>query len=263
MEDSVLLLETVGEKLNINYIDEGEGYPVVLLHGWGARAETYRFIIDTLSPYFRVIAPDMPGFGSSDEPTRAYSTEDYAQFVCDFLTSLGIDRAHFLGHSHGGRTIIKLFSEKRNISADKIVLIDSAGLIRKKSLKQKFKIVKFKIAKKLFGLAPIQKLFPDYIESLRRKNGSADYAAASPVMRQSMVKVINENLFENLSKISSPTLLIWGDRDTDTPLEHAKIMEKNIPDCGLVEIAGGNHFSFLANPPLTQRVLYSFFGVAG
>lgn len=257
-----MLLETVGEKLNINYIDEGEGTPVVLLHGWGARAETYRFIIDALSPHFRVIAPDMPGFGLSDEPTRAFETEDYAQFVCDFLSSLGIKKAHFLGHSHGGRTIIKLFSEERGIKADKIVLIDSAGLIRKKSAKQKFKIAKFKLAKKLFIFPLVQKMFPDFIENLRKKNGSADYAAASPVMRQSMVKVINENLHENLAKITSPTLLIWGDRDNDTPLEHAKIMEKNIPDCGLVVIPGGNHFSFLANPGLTRRVLYSFFGVA-
>ena len=150
MEEDVLLLETVGEKLNINYIDEGEGTPVVLLHGWGARAETYRFIIDSLRPHFRVIAPDMPGFGSSDEPKRAFETEDYAQFVCDFLDSLGIKRAHFIGHSHGGRTIIKLFSKERGIEADKIVLIDSAGLIRKKSAKQKLKIARFKLAKKLF-----------------------------------------------------------------------------------------------------------------
>ena len=105
-------------------------------------------------------------------------------------------------------------------------------------------------------------MFPDYIENLRKKNGSADYAAASPVMRQSMVKVINDNLLSNLPHISRPTLLIWGDKDNDTPLSHAKIMEKSIPDCGLVVIPGGNHFSFLANPALTRRVLYSFFGVA-
>ncbi len=256
-----MLLFTNGEKLNINYIDEGSGTPVIILHGWGARAETYRSIINMLSPHFRVIVPDMPGFGGSDEPGFAYDAENYAAFVCDLLAELGIKKAHFIGHSHGGRTIIKLFSQKRNISADKIVLIDSAGLIRKKSFKQKYKIAKFKIAKKLFGVKLISKLFPDYIEKLRRKNGSADYAAASPVMRQSMVKVINENLFDNLAKISSPTLLIWGDKDTDTPLNHAKTMESNIPDCGLVIIPGGNHFSFLADIALTHRVLYSFFGV--
>ncbi len=257
-----MLLNVCNEKLNIEYIDEGQGDVILLLHGWGARGSTYRCIIDMLTPHFRVVAPDMPGFGGSDEPTFAYNAENYAEFVREFCKALSINKAVLIGHSHGGRTIIKLVtSEKTTLEVPKIILIDSAGLIRKKSFSQKFKIAKFKIAKKIFGTKLGEKLFPGFIEKMRKKNGSADYAAASPVMRKSMVSVINEDLFANLSQIKSPTLLIWGENDTDTPMYHAKTMEKTIPDAGLVIIPQGGHFSFLSDIQLTKRVIYSFLNV--
>lgn len=257
-----MLLDVCGEKLNIEYIDEGQGEVVLLLHGWGARASTYRCIIDMLAPHFRVVAPDMPGFGGSSEPSFAYTAENYADFVAAFCRALGIKKAILVGHSHGGRTIIKLVTSGKNpVEVPKIVLIDSAGLIRKKSFSQKLKIAKFKIAKRIFGTKLGEKFFPDLIEKMRKKNGSADYAAASPTMRKSMVSVINEDLSENLPKILAPTLLIWGDKDTDTPMYQAKKMESTIPDCGLVTISGGGHFSFLTDPVLTRNVLYSFLNV--
>lgn len=251
-----------GDELEINYIDEGHGDIVVLLHGWGARAETYRSVINMLTPHFRVIAPDMPGFGASSEPSFSYTAKDYADFIRVFLSELSVEKAVLIGHSHGGRTIIKLVTDDEcNIEVPKIVLFDSAGLIRKKSFSQKLKIAKFKLAKKVFSVSLMSKLFPDYIENLRKKNGSADYAAASPVMRKSMVSVINEDLSDSLSKIDCPTLLIWGENDTDTPMYQAKTMNEKIPDSGLVVIKGGGHFSFLSDPGLTQRVLYSFFQI--
>lgn len=257
-----MLLDVCGEKLNIEYIDEGEGETVLLLHGWGARGSTYRCIIDMLKPHFRVIAPDMPGFGGSDEPSFPYTAENYADFVRAFCDALEVKKAILIGHSHGGRTIIKLVTgANKCIEVPKIILIDSAGLLRKKSFSQKMKIAKFKIAKRIFGNKLGEKLFPGLIEKMRKKNGSADYAAASPVMRKSMVSVINEDLSQALPKITSPTLLIWGENDTDTPMYQAKTMEKSIPDCGLVVVKNAGHFSFLTDPGLVMRVMYSFLGV--
>ena len=257
-----MLLEVCGEKLNIEYIDEGQGDVVLLLHGWGARASTYRCIIDMLTPNFRVIAPDMPGFGGSGEPSFPYTAENYADFVRAFCAELSVKKAVLIGHSHGGRTIIKLVTNgKTQLEVPGIILIDSAGLIRKKSFSQKMKIAKFKLAKKIFGNRLGEKLFPGLIEKMRKKNGSADYAAASPTMRKSMVSVINEDLSGVLSKIASPTLLIWGENDTDTPMYQAKIMERNIPDCGLVVVKNAGHFSFLTDPGLVRRVIYSFLNV--
>ena len=97
-----------GDKLNVNLIDEGQGETVVVLHGWGAKADLYRTIINSLVSHYRVIAPDFPGFGASTEPSFPYSIEDYAEFVSSMLNKLGIDRAHIIGHSHGGRTALEL-----------------------------------------------------------------------------------------------------------------------------------------------------------
>ena len=78
-------------------------------------------------------------------------------------------------------------------------------------------------------------------------------------MRQSFVKVVNSDYKDRLHKISRPTLLIWGDKDTATPISDAKYMEKQISDCGLVTIENGGHFCFTENFPLVARVLSSFF----
>ena len=117
--------------LNINYICEGSGDDVVLLHGWGSNINLFAGIVNTLGPHYRVIAPDMPGFGESDEPKEAWCVDDYVDFVIKFLQKFGIKKAVFLGHSFGGRVIIKMFA-RRNLPFEitKVILADSAGVLQ-------------------------------------------------------------------------------------------------------------------------------------
>ena len=93
---------------------------------------------------------------------------------------------------------------------------------------------------------------------MRGKVGSADYRNASERMRQTMVKCINEDLTDLLPKNEVSTLLIWGEADTATPLRDGKLMEKLIPDAGLVTLAGAGHFAFAEQWGLCSRVLDSF-----
>ena len=88
----VLTVNYGGDTLNINLIDKGEGEAVLLLHGWGARADIYHSVINPLVGSYRVIAPDLPGFGASDEPSFPYGIEDYAGFVKALLSELGITK---------------------------------------------------------------------------------------------------------------------------------------------------------------------------
>ena len=88
--------------------------------------------------------------------------------------------------------------------------------------------------------------------------GSEDYRNASPRMRECLVKTINEDLTSYLPSILCPTLLIWGENDTATPMGHAKIMEKLIPDAGLVVLKSAGHYSFLDQSYTFGRVLDSF-----
>lgn len=255
-----MLIEFKSDKLSVNLIDEGDGDCIVLLHGWGAYAEVYLSIINVLKPHFRVIAPDFPGFGKTDEPSFAYKTSDYSDFVLCLLEKLGIQKASFIGHSHGGRTILELASRQNlPVIIEKIVLIDSAGLPVKTSPKVKAKTLTYKALKKLALTRLALKVCPDGVEKLRKKFGSADYSNSSSLLRESMVKVISEDFTENLKHIKVPTLLIWGDKDTATPIQNAKLMEKEIQNCGLVTIKNAGHFSFVSDMPLVSRVLKSFF----
>ena len=246
------------EGLNIAYIDEGTGPVVLLLHGWGAPAETYRLIIDQLATYCRVIAPDLPGFGQSQEPPEAWSPARFAAFVNAFAKALDITEAVIIGHSNGGRITLHLLTEECAFTVKKVILMDAAGLKPHRGFSYYWKVYTYKAARWFFSLPGMRSLFPDAVEKARRRRGSADYQAASPIMRQSMVMAVNEDLTKRLPGVKVPTLLIWGEKDTATPLCDGQKMEKLIPDAGLVTLAGAGHFAFAEQWGQCRRVLDVF-----
>lgn len=245
------MVKTVScDGLSVAYIEQGEGADLLLLHGWGARAETYRLLIDHLAQKYRVIAPDLPGFGDSEEPKEAFSVDDYADFVLHFCEAAGVCDPVVMGHSNGGRILIKLLSrEPAPLNVKKAVLLDSAGVKPKHGVDWYVKVYSYKAAKKLL---------PGLAKKMQGKVGSTDYKAASPVMRQAMVKAVNEDLTDCLPKITASTLLIWGELDDATPLSDGKLMEKKIPDAGLVTLAGAGHFAFAERWAQCRAVLDAF-----
>lgn len=245
--------------LNINYTDEGNGTPVLFLHGWGSSILPFSNLINTLKESHRVIAFDFPGCGKSDTMKEPWNIDDYCDFVLEFLKELKVENAVIIGHSHGGRVALKLVGENR-LFPPKVVLIDSAGLIPKKSLKQKLRARTFKCIKKVLLLPIIKNFSGSLLEKARTHFGSADYNAAPPVLRKTLVNVVNVDLRDLLPNIKCPTLLIWGENDTATPLSDAQIMEKLIPDSGLCVIKDGGHFSFLDSPYEASAILKSFLG---
>jgi len=254
------LIKNIGG-LNINYTDKGEGDLVVILHGWGSNITLHEHMIGLLQRKYRVVAMDMPGFGESDEPTEAWCVDNYVDFVLEFLKAYNPDKVTFMGHSFGGRVIIKLCSRELPFEIEKVVLIDSAGVMPKKTFKQKTKQKLYKATKSIYSSAPVQKMFPEALENLRKKNGSADYNAASPVMRQTLVKVVNEDLCHLMPDVKAPTLLVWGTADDATPLSDALVMEKLMPEAGLVKFEGAGHYSFLEYREQFGRVLCSFMNI--
>ena len=245
--------------LRINYEEKGEGDLIVLLHGWGSNITLFANLIDLLSKKYKVVAMDMPGFGKSDEPKEPWDVSAYVQVVIDFLKDYGTKEVMLLGHSFGGRVIIKMHS--RNdlpFTVKKVILVDSAGIMPPKSNKKSFRTYYYKAGKAILSTGIAQKLAPDALENFRKKMGSADYAAASPMMRQVMVKVVNEDLEPYLPNIKCPTLLVWGVNDTATPLSDGEKMEKLIPDAGLVKLENAGHYSFLEQQFTFNRVMCSF-----
>ena len=243
--------------LNIEYTEKGEGIPVLMLHGWGSSFEFYKGIIDSLSNYCRVVAVNFPGCANSDTMKEPWTLDNYCDFVLKFMKALNLENPILIGHSHGGRVTLKMTAEKL-VNPPKIVLLDSAGLIPKKSLKQKWRAKSFKIIKRLLTLPIIKKYSGNLLEKARNHYGSADYNAAPEVLRKTLVSLVNTDLRDILPNIECPTLLIWGEKDTATPLSDAKIIESLIKDAGLCVYENAGHFAFFEQQGRTIAILKSF-----
>ncbi|WP_200873593.1 alpha/beta fold hydrolase [Candidatus Magnetobacterium casense] len=210
---------------------------MLLLHGWASNLDSFVSVQKYLSSRFKVYAIDFPGFGKSGEPKEIWNTEDYCTFLEAFMEKMNIVRPIIIGHSFGGRVAIRLAVKKK---ADKLILIDSAGIRPKRTAKYYFKVYSYKLAKYI-----LKHLSPRLLAKYKASVGSKDYINASPMMKQILIKVVNEDLTKLLPEITIPSLLIWGENDMETPLYQAHVMNKLIPDSGLVILKGAGHFSHI------------------
>ena len=243
--------------LTIEYAEAGSGAPVLLLHGWGSSHAVYRGVMEVLADRCRLVAPDFPGCGGSDTMKEPWTLEDYCDFVLKFMQVTGLSDPILIGHSHGGRVAMRMAAAGM-VSPPKMVLLDAAGLIPKKSVKQRLRAKSFKMIKRALTLPGIRRHSGGLLEKARRHYGSADYNAAPEVLRKTLVSLVNTDLRDQIGAISCPTLLIWGEKDTATPLADAKIIESLIPDCGLCVLEGAGHFAFCEQPGRAYAILRSF-----
>ncbi len=242
--------------LRINYIDEGEGDNVLLLHGWGASIETMQPIVDALKNKYRVLAIDLPGFGLSDSPSVAWDSYKYAAIVKKFIDILSLKDINLIGHSHGGRISIILSSKYRNM-IKKLILIDSAGIIAQKNIIYYCKVIKYKIYKKIYYL--FNKNNETKMEKFYKKFGSEDYQnAENSIMRETLIKVLHDNIEDHLSMIKAATLIIWGENDKDTPIYMAKKLNKKIANSALIIFEKAGHYSYLDDFYKFRLIIESF-----
>lgn len=243
--------------ININYIIEGEGKDILILHGWGANINTVTPIVNMLKDKFRVHALDLPGFGESQEPKEPIDSFQYAEIIKDYMDIMGMKKVILIGHSFGGKLSIILGSQYPNI-VEKIILVNSAGLIPKRGLKYYIKVYGFKILKYIYKTFFFWVKNEKKMERFYKKFGSTDYRDSSGVMRNILVKVVNENLEKLLQEIKAPTLLIWGNKDMATPLYMGEIMENKIKDSGLVVLEGTGHYSYLDDMDKFEIIIRNF-----
>lgn len=241
------------ENIKVAYQVNGSGNPVVLLHGWGGEGNSFKPVFDWLSTSYEVYALDLPGFGLSEIPTTAWDATDYARFLSLIFQKLNIEKAHLIGHSYGGRISIVLASDEPNL-VDKLILVDSAGLIPPRTLKYHLRVSIARIGRLMRLCGTLGNSLAGY---LTRMVGSKDYQEAGP-MRETLVKSVNQDLRPHLHKIKAPTLLIWGENDLDTPVSFGKIMSEEIPNSELVILKDAGHFSYLDQFPQFCNIVGKF-----
>lgn len=246
------------DRLAVHYAVVGSGPPIVLLHGWGAEIASFGPIPLLLADQFQVVALDLPGFGKTPAPDRPWGTADYASFVASFLSTLGIAPVTLVGHSRGGGIGLVLAAREPGLVA-KLILVDSAGIRPRRGVGYYLQVFLVKSCRRALSLPGLGCLREPVMARLYHAIGSSDYrAAGDPVMRATLVKVVNDDLREYLPRIHAPTLLVWGSEDKDTPLSDGKLMERLIPDAGLVVFDGAGHFAYLDRLDQFCRVVRHF-----
>lgn len=229
----------------VNYIQYGEGKDILLLHGWGQNIEMMKMLGDNFSDRFRITILDFPGFGLSEEPSESWTIKDFADMLEEFVKELGIKKPIIMGHSFGGRVAIRYSADH---VVEKIVLFGSPCVREERELPLSVKILKG--IKKLPGMDKIGEFAKNFI-------GSRDYKAASPIMRQTLVDVVNEDLSKYAKEIDCPTLLIWGENDTEAPVEDARILEGIMVDAALI-VLPGTHYAYIENLGQVVNILNNF-----
>ena len=233
------------KNLDVNYIQYGKGKDILLLHGWGQNIEMMKFIGDNFQDRFRITILDFPGFGESEEPHETWTIDKYSEMLEEFVKLVGVKKPIVMGHSFGGRVAIR-YSARNAI--EKLVLFGSPCIRVQEKLPLHVKALKG--LKKLPGMNGIGEYMKNFI-------GSRDYKAASPVMRQTLVEVVNEDLSKYAREIEEPTLLIWGDNDTEAPLNDAKELEKIMIDAALI-VLPGTHYAYIENLTQVVNILNNF-----
>ena len=236
----------------LNYTKKGLGKPILLLHGWGASIEVWHKVMQEFSQDYCVYAVDLYGFGKSSEPIDNATIYDYTKIVDEFITSVIGEPVILVGHSFGGRVGL-ILGNSLNVRA--LILVDSAGLKPRFSLKKYIKIRQYKRLKQKVSLGKADK------EQLQ-KFGSQDYKALSSRMKQVFVNVVNEDLEKYSKIINKPTLLLWGREDKETPVYMAKKLKRNIKKAKLVLLNGG-HYCFLDDFDNFIRECFKFFDELG
>lgn len=248
------------EGVSLHYRDSGEENlrPVVIMHGWGCNVDTVRQIEDIFRGKMRTINVDLPGHGQSSEPPAVWGIEDFTRLIEQLIIRLRLEKPSLIGHSFGGRISILLGSRNE---VDRLLLVDAAGVKPRHGFNYYRRVYTFKATKHLVNLFFGKKKGSEILDRMRSKKGSADYRNSSPRMRAIMSRCVNEDLKHVMPAIKAPTLLIWGENDTATPLSDAHTMKSLIPDAGLVVFPGCGHYSFLDNPFGFRSATASFFNL--
>ncbi|MCD0449436.1 alpha/beta fold hydrolase [Actinocorallia sp. API 0066] len=274
------LVDAAGKKIFV--AETGDGPPVLLLHGGGPGASgvsNYRRNIAALAEHFRVIVPDLPGYGRSTKGVDATDPFGYlADGIRGLLDALGLDRAHLVGNSYGGACALRLALDTPE-RVERMVLMGPGGVGTSRGLPtpglksllayyggdgpSRAKLEKFIREYLVFNAAQI----PDsVIDERYEASVDPEVVAAPPLRRPSgpgALKTLLRMDFTRdarLARLAVPTLVVWGARDkVNRPSGGAALVER-MPDCDLYVVANTGHWVQFERPDLFNRLCADFLG---
>lgn len=254
-------MKTIVNNQLVEYVISGREHKktVLLLHGWGMNLRAFDQLADDLAKNYQVIRFDFPGFGSSPKPADNWGVTEYAHLTGALLEKLKVqDLYAVVGHSFGGRVIIKSQTLK-TFTPEKTILIGAAGIKPKMAFKRKALKVVAKSGNAVMSLPGLRSKRAAIQRRFYTSIGSEDYLNAD-AMKQIFLNTINEDLSKELPNITQPTLLIWGENDTETPVSDARYMNEHIKDSELHILPDAGHFVYTEAYPEVKRLIEGFLG---
>lgn len=224
---------------------------ILILHGWGSCAKNWVKVKELLEGRgYNVFLPDLPGFGENPPPVIAWDIDDYVEWVNAFCKKNNLSRFFLLGHSFGGSIGIK-FAVKYQEKLEGLILAAAGRLTKRNSLRNFLFLVLAKIGKLFFH----QQLFKRIIYKLA---GSGDYLLAKGVMKEIMRNVISEDLKPFLPKINTKTLIVWGEKDKETPVADAYLIKREVKNSFLDVLPNVGHRIRLEAPEILVEKIVNF-----
>jgi pimeloyl-ACP methyl ester carboxylesterase len=259
--------------MQVHYRDEGKGFPIVLVHGTASSLHTWDDWTTALSKSHRVIRMDLPAFGLTGPNTNAdYSIEAYTQFLHQFLSKIKLDKFYLAGNSLGGNIAWNYAAEYPE-QIEKLILVDASGLPTNKTQPAIFKMAKTPVLNSLFLYVTPKFFIKKNMEQVYADDTKIKDALITRYHKMAL-RVGNRQAFidraktdfkldekanlEKLRSIQTPTLLIWGAKDTWIPLDNGKRMDRFLSNSKLVVLENSGHVPMEENPKESFEVLNSF-----
>ncbi len=214
--------------------------PIIILHGWDSKIKRWRNFQEQMEKKgFLTFLPSLPGFGKS-QLKEVWSLDDYVSWLEKYIAINQFKKFYLLGHSFGGQVAIK-FSSLRPKGLEKLILVNSAGMRKKLSLKKLLFWVLAKTGKIFFYIPPFLFFRKPAQWLLYKLVRERDYYQASQIMKKTLKKVLQQDVSKSLKKIKAPTLIVWGENDKKTPLSDGLLINSKIRKSKLVVIKGTGH----------------------
>jgi pimeloyl-ACP methyl ester carboxylesterase len=227
----------------LNTIQLGSnGHPLIMMHGWGQNLRALQPMAELLADKAQIHVLDLPGFGKTPPPPEDWNTTQYADRVLAYLDEQGIERTDLLGHSFGGRVSMRL-AHKYPDRVRSIIMINSGGLQRQRTFQQQLRGKWIKTMRNAFKVSPVNR--QELLDWHSQKYGSRDYLNAG-VLQGTLVKTVSEDVTEIVKQIQAPVLLLWGEADTETPVEMAHRYHSLFPKSELITVPRRDHFMYQA-----------------
>lgn len=239
-----------------------DGTIVLMLHGWAAHRGLLSPLGQRLATLgYRVHMIDLPGFGDSAIPSEPWSVHDYTKYVLAYLDAQQLNQVTLFGHSFGGRLGLLLGSQHAD-RITKMVLSNAAGIREPQPWSHMMRLRTYKLIRDTLYQIGLRSLADHLRTAYNHRYGSSDFQNTSGVMRQTFINVVSEDLQHYAPRVRIPTLLIWGEQDDATPLWQGQLLEKLIPDAGLVTYPQAGHYAYLDHLAEVTRVIDYFFSQA-